>query len=98
TDVRQLAGRCHRATLRPRLQRLAARHRLPGGELAARMGLRAKMLGGFGGLIFFACGLSMLWSFVQYRRFAEDFVAAEARTELARAQADLILRKVSRPE
>src|SRR2546429_9555533 len=43
-------------------------------------------------------GVSMLWSFVQYRRFAQDIVAADARTELSRAQADLILRKVKPPD
>jgi signal transduction histidine kinase len=75
-----------RATLRPLLQHLAARHRFPVGDLPWRMGLRAKMLGGFGGLMFFACGLSMLWAFVQYRSFAQKVIRTDAETELARAQ------------
>jgi signal transduction histidine kinase len=86
-----------RANLRPLLQHLAARHRLPVGELSTRLGLRGKMLGGFGGLIFFACGLSMLWSFVQYRRFADEILVSQAQAELARAQAELVRRAVHTP-
>ena len=86
-----------RANLRPLLQHLAARHRLPVGELSTRLGLRAKMLGGFGGMIFFACGLSMLWSFVQYRKFTQQILASEAQAELSRAQAELVRRAVRTP-
>jgi signal transduction histidine kinase len=88
----------HRASLRPLLQHLAARHRLQVGEVPPRLGLRAKMLGGFGGLMVFACGLSMLWSFVQYRVFAQEIMRRDGETELARARADLILRGARTPE
>jgi signal transduction histidine kinase len=81
-----------RQILRRLLQHLSGRHRLPLGELASRLGIRAKMLGGFGSLLFFTCGLSMLWSFVQYQKFVGSTVRTQAEAELGRAQADLIRR------
>jgi len=44
--------------------------------------LRSKMLGGFGSLTIFACGLSLFWSFVQYKTLATRFIEHE--TELRR--------------
>jgi signal transduction histidine kinase len=51
----------HRATLRPLLAHLTARHRMPVDELRTPLSLRAKMLFGFGGLLFFAAALSLLF-------------------------------------
>jgi signal transduction histidine kinase len=72
----------HRASLRGLLSLIASSHRLPVSELRLRRGLRGKMLLAFGGLVAFACGLSLLWGFAQYKSLAGRFITDEAELRL----------------
>jgi signal transduction histidine kinase len=68
----------HRETMRPLLKHISVRHRLPIRDLRAALSLRTKMLISFGGLVLFACGLSLFWGFVQYKTLATTFVQTQA--------------------
>ncbi len=65
--VAQLEGLWHRATLRPLLSHLAARHRLPLDAIRTPLSLRRKLLASFGGLVVFTCALSLLYGFLGVR-------------------------------
>jgi signal transduction histidine kinase len=69
----------HRATLRPVLAELAANHRLDIAEVRSPLSVRVKMFGGFGLVLFFACAISIFWSFVQVRNLAVEFVQKQSR-------------------
>ncbi len=69
----------HRATLRPVLAELAATHRLDIAEIRSPLSVRVKMFGGFGLVLFFACAISIFWSFVQVRNLAVVFVQKQSR-------------------
>ncbi len=69
----------HRATLRPVLAELAATHRLDIAEVRSPLSVRVKMFGGFGLVLFFACAISIFWSFVQVRNLAVEFVQKQSR-------------------
>jgi signal transduction histidine kinase len=79
----------HRATLRPLLTHIATRHRPPPDTVRTPLSLRNKMLASFGGLTFFACGLSLFWSFVQYKNLATSFIQRETELRLNATLADL---------
>ncbi|MBI4508079.1 MAG: HAMP domain-containing protein [Deltaproteobacteria bacterium] len=72
----------HRDTMRPLLVHLSVRHRLPVREIRTMLSLRAKLLISFGGLVFFACGLSLCWGFIQYKKLATSFVKMQAQLKL----------------
>jgi signal transduction histidine kinase len=72
----------HRATMRPLLTHLAARHRPPPEKIRTPLSLRSKMLAGFGALTVFACGLSLFWSFMQYKTLANTFINRESELRL----------------
>ncbi len=72
----------HRDTMRPLLVHLSVRHRLPVREIRTAFSLRAKMLISFGGLVLFACGLSLFWAFIQYKKLTTGFVAKQAQSRL----------------
>jgi len=74
----------NRSTMRPLLAHLSSRHRLPVREIRAALSLRAKMLISFGGLVLFACGLSLFWGFVQYKNLVTTFVQTQAQLNLGR--------------
>jgi signal transduction histidine kinase len=79
----------HRATMRPLLTHLAARHR-PSPELARTpLSLRSKMMVGFGVLTVTACGLSLFWSFTQYKQLATIFIQRESELRLEALLGDL---------
>jgi len=69
----------HRSTLRPVLAELAATHRLDIAEIRSPLSVRVKMFGGFGLVLFFACAISIFWSFVQVRNLAVEFVQKQSR-------------------
>lgn len=69
----------HRTTLRPVLAELAATHRLDIAEIRSPLSVRVKMFGGFGLVLFFACAISIFWSFVQVRNLAVEFVQKQSR-------------------
>jgi signal transduction histidine kinase len=69
----------HRDTIRPLLVHISVMHRLPVGEVRAALSLRTKLLISFGGLVLFACGLSLFWGFIQYKTLATSYLARQAR-------------------
>ena len=69
----------HRATLRSVLAELASNHRLDIAEVRSPLSVRVKMFGGFGLVLFFACAISIFWSFVQVRNLAVEFVQKQSR-------------------
>ncbi len=73
----------HRATMRPLLGHLTVRHRLPVRGMRPSLSLRSKLIFSFGGVVLFACGLALFWSFVQYKNQATDFVSKQAELGLA---------------
>lgn len=87
----------HRATIRPLLAHLAARHRLPVRDIRTPLSLRTKLLFSFGGLVLFACGLSLFWGFVQYKKLATAYLEAQAQLKLdwLRAEAQAAARAAS---
>jgi signal transduction histidine kinase len=70
----------HRDVLRPLLAHLTQRYRVPVRSIAPSLSLRSKLLLSFGGIVLLACGMALLWGFVQYKRQA---------TEAALRQADI---------
>src|SRR5262249_60128070 len=68
----------HRETTRPILQYIASRHRLPVRAVRAALSLRLKLLISFGGLVLFACGLSLFWGFIQYKTLATSYLGRQA--------------------
>ncbi len=72
----------HRATMRPFLVHVAARHRPAPEKIRTPLSLRSKMLAGFGALTLFASGLSLFWSFMQYKTLANVFIQRESELRL----------------
>jgi signal transduction histidine kinase len=72
----------HRATMRPILRHIAARHRPAPETVRTPLSLRSKMLGGFGLVIVFACGLSMFLSFMQYKTMSTRYIQRESELRL----------------
>ena len=73
----------HRDTLRPLLSHLSTRYRIPVRAVSTPLSLGAKMLLSFGGVVVLACGMALLWGFVQYKNLATDAVARQAHLGLA---------------
>src|SRR5262249_34065769 len=73
----------HRDVLRPLLAHLTQRYRVPVRSIAPSLSLRSKLLLSFGGVVLLACGMALLWGFVQYKNLA---------TESSVAQSDIGLR------
>ena len=80
----------HRATLRPLLQQIATQHRPRPDSVRTPLSLRNKMLLSFGGLTFFSCGLSLFWSFVQYKNLTTSFIQQSSELRLDRVMSDMI--------
>ncbi len=70
----------HREVLRPLLAHLTQRYRVPVRNIAPALSLRSKLLLSFGGVVLLACGMALLWGFVQYKSLAND--AAQKKAEL----------------
>jgi signal transduction histidine kinase len=79
----------HRATMRPLLVHVAARHRPPPDTIQTPLSLRSKMLAGFGALTFFACGMSLFLSYMQYKTMATGFIQRESELRLDSVIAEL---------
>jgi len=62
----------HREVLRPLLAHLTTRYRVPVRSLAPALSLRSKLLLSFGGVVLLACGMAMLWGFLQYKKLATE--------------------------
>ena len=79
----------HRDTLRPLLSHLSTRYRIPVRAVATPLSLGAKMLLSFGGVVVLACGMALLWGFVQYKNLATEAVARQAHLGLAWVQSEV---------
>jgi signal transduction histidine kinase len=73
----------HRDRLRPVLAELSARYRIPVRMVAPSLGLRAKLLVSFGGVVVLSCGMAVLWGFVQYKKLASEAADRQAALGLA---------------
>jgi signal transduction histidine kinase len=73
----------HREILRPLLAHLSVRYRIPVRAIAPSLGLRAKLMLSFGGVVVLACGMALLWGFVQYKNLSQEAVARQASVGLA---------------
>src|SRR5262249_10885671 len=62
----------HRDVLRPLLAHLTQRYRVPVRSIAPSLSLRSKLLLAFGGVALLACGMALLWGFVQYKNLATE--------------------------
>ncbi len=58
----------HRDVLRPLLAHLTQRYRVPVRNIAPSLSLRSKLMLSFGGVVLLACGMALLWGFLQYKR------------------------------
>jgi signal transduction histidine kinase len=72
----------HRETMRPVLMYISTKHRLPPRAVGVALSLRVKLLISFGGLVLFACGLSLFWGFIQYKTLATSYLARQAQLTL----------------
>ncbi len=68
----------HRDVLRPLLAHLTQRYRVPVRSIAPSLSLRSKLLLSFGGVVLLACGMALLWGFVQYKSQATDAAIRQA--------------------
>ncbi|MDB4959276.1 MAG: integral rane sensor signal transduction histidine kinase [Myxococcales bacterium] len=60
----------HREVVRPLLAHLTQRYRVPVRSIAPSLSLRSKLMLSFGGVVLLACGMALLWGFVQYKNLA----------------------------
>ncbi|MBA3463508.1 MAG: HAMP domain-containing protein [Deltaproteobacteria bacterium] len=79
----------HRDVLRPLLAHLTQRYRVPVRSIAPSLSLRAKLLLSFGGVVLLACGMALLWGFVQYKNLANDAAGRQSRLGLAWLRSEL---------
>lgn len=68
----------HRDALGPLLAQIMQRHRVPIRTVAPTLSLRSKLLLSFGGVALLACGMAMLWGFVQYKTLATAAASRQA--------------------
>ncbi|MSP16170.1 MAG: sensor histidine kinase [Myxococcales bacterium] len=87
----------HRDTLRALLLHVTSRHRMPVREGRTALSLRAKLLVSFGGVVLFACGLSLFWGFVQYKKLVERYAQRQAQSELDKVRSELVMRLTNAP-
>jgi signal transduction histidine kinase len=68
----------HRDVLRPLLAHLTQRYRVNVRSIAPSLSLRSKLLLSFGGVVLLACGMALLWGFVQYKNLATEAALSQA--------------------
>ncbi len=68
----------HRDVLRPLLAHLTQRYRVPVRQIAPSLSMRSKLLLSFGGVVLLACGMALLWGFVQYKNLATESAVRQA--------------------
>ena len=68
----------HRDVLRPLLAHLTQRYRVPVRSIAPSLSLRSKLMLSFGGVVLLACGMAMLWGFVQYKNLSTESVERQS--------------------
>ncbi|MBC7973952.1 MAG: HAMP domain-containing protein, partial [Myxococcales bacterium] len=83
----------HRDTLQPLLAHLTQRDRVRVRSIAPALSLRSKLLLSFGGVVLLACGMALLWGFVQYKNLATAAAGQQSRLGLSWIHSEL--RKLS---
>ena len=68
----------HRDVLRPLLAHLTQRYHVPVRSIAPSLSMRSKLLLSFGGVVLLACGMALLWGFVQYKNLATQAAVSQA--------------------
>jgi signal transduction histidine kinase len=79
----------HRDVLRPLLAHLTQRYRVPVRSIAPSLSLRSKLLLSFGGIVLLACGMALLWGFVQYKNLATDAAGQQSHLGLSWVHSEL---------
>jgi signal transduction histidine kinase len=79
----------HREALRPLLSHLTTRYRVPVRSIAPTLSLRTKLLMSFGGIVLLACGMALIWGFVQYKNQATEATARQADLGLSWLRSEL---------
>jgi signal transduction histidine kinase len=79
----------HRDVLRPLLAHLTQRYRVPVRSIAPSLSLRSKLLLSFGGVVLLACGMALLWGFVQYKNLATEAAGQQSRLGLSWMHSEL---------
>ena len=79
----------HRDVLRPLLAHLTQRYRVPVRSIAPSLSLRSKLLLSFGGVVLLACGMALLWGFVQYKNLANTAAGRQSQLGLAWLHSEL---------
>jgi signal transduction histidine kinase len=79
----------YRDVLRPLLAHLTQRYRVPVRSIAPSLSLRSKLMLSFGGVVLLACGMALLWGFVQYKNLANDAAGRQSRVGLAWLHSEL---------
>src|SRR5262249_29547152 len=83
----------HREVLRPLLAHLTQHYRVPVRSIAPSLSLRSKLMLSFGGVVLLACGMALLWGFVQYKNLSTASVERQSDIGLSwlrsQLQADL---------
>jgi signal transduction histidine kinase len=79
----------HRDVLRPLLSHLTQRYRVPVRSIAPSLSLRSKLLLSFGGVVLLACGMALLWGFVQYKNLATDAAGQQSQLGLSWMHSEL---------
>ena len=69
--------------MRPLLDQLTVKFRLPVRAIRPSLSLRAKLLLSFGGMVLFAVGLALFWGFIQYKNLVTEFTSKQADLGLA---------------
>jgi signal transduction histidine kinase len=88
----------HRETMRPLLAHLTVRYRVPVRGIAPSLSLRSKLLMSFGGVVLLACGMALLWGFVQYKNLATEAVDRQADLGLAWLRSEIQAEAASRAQ
>ncbi|MBA3454538.1 MAG: HAMP domain-containing protein [Deltaproteobacteria bacterium] len=79
----------YRDVLRPLLAHLTQRYSVPVRSIAPSLSLRSKLMLSFGGVVLLACGMALLWGFVQYKNLANDAAGRQSRVGLAWMHSEL---------
>jgi hypothetical protein len=79
----------HRDVLQPLLSHLMQRNRVPVRAIAPALSLRQKLLLSFGGVVLLACGMALLWGFVQYKNLANEAAGQQSQLGLQWVHSEL---------
>ncbi|HEX4420127.1 MAG TPA: ATP-binding protein [Kofleriaceae bacterium] len=79
----------HRDVMQPLLAHLTQRNRVPVRAIAPSLSLRQKLLLSFGGVVLLACGMALLWGFVQYKYLANEAAGQQSQVGLQWVQSAL---------